>query len=99
MAVNEAVAQAVAVKMETTGDTTEVGSATKFTYRAGVAWTSATRATKTTGLAGGNLVFTFTPTTQVAATGKVTLTASEGLFTADATTTCTATSDGSAATV
>merc|ERR1712216_417909 len=99
MAVNEAVAQAVAVKMETSGDTTEVTSAQKFIYKAGVAWTSATRTTKTTGLAGGNLVFTFTPTTQVAATGKVTLTASEGLFTADAATACTATTDGNAAAV
>merc|ERR1711985_159129 len=41
----------------------------------------------------------FTPTTNVAANDLVTLTASEGLFTADAATTCTATSDGSAATV
>merc|ERR1711959_33008 len=100
MAVNEAVDQAVAVKMETTGDTTEVTSATKFTYKAGVAWTSATRATsQIVGVAGGDLVFTFTPTTNVAANDLVTLTASEGLFTADAATICTATSDGSAATV
>merc|ERR1712216_471696 len=100
MAVNEAVAQAVAVKMETSGDTTEVTSADKFTYKKGVAWTSATRATsQIVGVAGGDLVFTFTPTTNVAANDLVTLTASEGLFTADAATTCTATSDGSAATV
>merc|ERR1711934_496322 len=60
----------------------------------------ATRATsQIVGVAGGDLVFTFTPTTNVAANDLVTLTASEGLFTADAATTCTATSDGSAATV
>merc|ERR1711959_310378 len=100
MAVNEAVDTAVAVKMETSGDTVEVGSATKFTYKKGVAWTSATRATsQIVGVAGGDLVFTFTPTTNVAANDLVTLTASEGLFTADAATICTATSDGSAATV
>jgi len=99
LAVNGADAQAYAMQIATSTDGTATGSATKYTANKGVAWTSATRTTYTTGVAGGNLVFTFTPKTTVANNGIVTLTASESIFTADAAVTCTATSDGTAATV
>jgi len=100
LAVNGADAQAYAFTFATSTDTTATGSATLYTVNKGVAWTSATRATsQIVGVAGGDLVFTFTPKTTVANNGLVTLTASESIFTADAAVTCTATSDGSAATV
>merc|ERR1712216_797261 len=99
LAVNGADAQAYAMQIATSTDGTATGSATKYTANKGVAWTSATRTTYTTGVDGGNLVFTFTPKTTVANNGIVTLTASESIFTADAAVTCTATSDGTAAAV
>merc|ERR1712078_550543 len=64
-----------------------------------VTWGSVTRATSlVTAVAGGDLAVTFTPNTAVAAAGIVTITPSN-IFTADAATTCTATSGGKAATV
>jgi len=63
-------------------------------------WTSAARATSVvSGAAGGNLVVKFTPWAEVAAGGTVTITPSSNLFTADGATTCTATTDGTAAAV
>jgi len=63
-------------------------------------WTSAARATSVvSGAAGGNLVVKFTPWAEVAAGGTVTITPSANIFTADAATTCTATSDGTAVAV
>ena len=59
-----------------------------------VTWTSATRTSTVTGVDGGDLVVSFTPSTAVPQNGTVTITPSANLFTADAATTCTATSDG-----
>merc|ERR1712216_112735 len=100
LAVNGADAQAYAMTFATSTDAAATAGAPMYTVNKGVAWTSATRATsQIVGVAGGDLVFTFTPKTTVANTNVVTLTASESIFTADAAVTCTATSDGSAATV
>jgi len=100
LAVNGADGQAYSMTFATSTDAVATGAADLYTVNKGVAWTSATRATsQIVGVAGGNLVFTFTPKTTVANTNLVTLTASESIFTADASVTCTATSDGSAATV
>jgi hypothetical protein len=55
-----------------------------------VAWGSAARKTSlVTGVAGGDLVVKFTPTTTVPKDGKVTITASAALFKTNAVTTCT----------
>jgi hypothetical protein len=91
---------AVTFSLATTGDATAITGQTGYTVLAGkqVTWTSAARASLETGK-GGDLVVKFTPTTEVPATGTVTLTASSAIFTGDAATTCTATSDGAAQTV
>merc|ERR1719421_2398971 len=82
----------------TTADDTKSAAAVLAGTQA--TWTSAARATSlVTGLAGGDLVVKFTPTTEVAAGGTLTITPSANIFTADAATKCTATSDGTAVAV
>jgi hypothetical protein len=99
LAVNPAAA-AITFKLKTSTDATELTGQTGYTVLAAkqALWTSATRASLETGK-GGDLVVKFTPTTEVPAEGTLTITADKAIFTADAATTCTATSDGTAAVV
>merc|ERR1711998_666319 len=97
LAVNGA-AGAVTFSISTSVDETPVTSQTGYTKLVdSVAWTSASRATSLVqGVAGGNLVVTFTPQVAVPNSGIVTITPSVNIFSADAATTCTATSGGTA---
>merc|ERR1711881_27049 len=98
--------KAVQVAVSGTGAGTAIAAATNGMYAttAGIkTWTSATRGSLVGSAAPGNLVVTFTPTTTVPVnTGKITLVASAGIFTAakahGATddTHCTATTGGTA---
>merc|ERR1712093_847184 len=97
--------KAVTLAITGTGDGAGLSAGTNGMYATtpGIkTWTSATRAVLTTGLAPGNLVVTFVPTSNVPIDGTVTLVASAGIFTAakahGATddTECTATTDGTA---
>merc|ERR1711977_304963 len=98
--------KAVQVAVSGTGAGTAITAATNGMYAttAGIkTWTSATRGSLVGSAAPGNLVVTFTPTTTVPVnTGKITLVASAGIFTAakahGATddTHCTATTGGTA---
>jgi hypothetical protein len=101
LAVNPGAA-AITFSLKTSTDATAITGQTGYTVLAAkqALWTSATRATSLeTGKAGGDLVVKFTPTTEVPADGTLTITADKAIFTADAATTCTATSDGTAAVV
>merc|ERR1711959_756283 len=103
MAANGATAQAVTFTLKSdVGQDATVWGIPGYTLAAAksVTWGSVTRATSlVTAVAGGDLAVTFTPNTAVAAAGIVTITPSSNIFTADAATTCTATSGGKAATV
>jgi len=103
LANNGATAQAVTFTLESNvGQDATPWGIPGYTLAAAksVTWGSVTRATSVvSALAGGDLVVTFTPNTAVASAGIVTITPSSNIFTADAATTCTATSGGKAATV
>jgi hypothetical protein len=103
LAANGATAQAVTFTLESNvGQDATPWGIPGYTLAAAksVTWGSVTRATSlVTAVAGGDLAVTFTPNTAVAAAGIVTITPSSNIFTADAATTCTATSGGKAATV
>merc|ERR1719506_485370 len=94
LATNAATATTYTFSVTTSGDTTAATGA--YTIQTTPVWGSAARGTAATALmvgqAGGDLVLKFTPTTQIAAGGTATFTASEAIFTAggnSAATTCT----------
>merc|ERR1719331_2344289 len=97
LADNGATAQAVTFGLVTSADLNALATQTGYTLTAKkvTAFTAARATSLVTGVAGGDLTFTFTPTTAIAATGTATITASEALYTAaDATTTCATTVTG-----
>merc|ERR1711934_814180 len=94
---NNPAAGAVTFNFATGTDTSALAAQTGYTIGAKkvTAFTAARATSLVTGVAGGDLTFTFTPTTAIAADGPATITATETLYTATgAATTCATTVTG-----